>query len=337
MADELTQQTTTTTDSVGTDNTYKAKSYQQTVDDLNTMYNNNQNSINSMYDAQKQSNLANLESAYQNNLSNYQASEQKLNDSYASQANQLAAQYERQRRNNNIQAMGNGLNTGAQSQMALANANAYQSAYGNMMTQKASDLAENQRNIDNLTAQYNISVNEAIANNDYERAAKLFDEYNNNYTRMKDAENTAYNRMAADADMLAQYGDFSGYSNLGYTSEQIQAMQTQWTYNNPLLAYNLGKIDAAKYYSLTGSYPPGYSVASPYSGGGGGYDYTPTPTDTRDQIQKDIDDAKSQGSTAAQISSVLRQTYNLTPSAANKYENYAKGRDANYYVTSGDR
>ena len=76
--------------------------------------------INDLYDAKQQSQLTQLESAYQASRAEAEAARDKLPGQYRQQANDLAAQYERNRRNFNHQAAGNGLNTGSASQAALA-------------------------------------------------------------------------------------------------------------------------------------------------------------------------------------------------------------------------
>ena len=93
------------------------------------------------------------------------------------------------------------------------------------------------------------------------------------------------------AQTLAQYGDFSGYSDL-YGADAARQMSATWEIQNPLLAYNLGRIDAARYQQITGAYPPGYSTGS--SGGGGrsygGYTRIVTPPDETED--KTIDEMR---------------------------------------------
>jgi hypothetical protein len=42
------------------------------------------------------------------------------------------------------------------------------------------------------------------------------------------SDETDYERSLAQAQTLAQYGDFSGYQALGYTDDQIAAMRAYW-------------------------------------------------------------------------------------------------------------
>lgn len=213
--------------------------------------------VNSMYDAQKQSQLAGLESAYNQNLSNAEASRDALGQQYQTRANDLAVQYERQRRNLNEQAAANGLNTGAGSQMQLALGSNYQRDYGGLRTaqQQAVDTAN--RGIDQLKASYQSAVQQAVADNDYQRAQALLAEYKNQYSRQ-----------LQQAQTLASYGDFSAYLNVpGYSQQQVDAMRNTWIAENPGIAYSTGQISADQYYAMTGKWPAGYT--QPGAGNGG--------------------------------------------------------------------
>lgn len=222
--------------------------------------------VNSMYDASKAAQLAKLENAYNQNLSNAQKSYNEIDPAYQQKANDLATQYERNRRNFNIQAAGNGLNTGTASQAALAQNSAFQRDYGNLRVAQQNALNEAQRGIDQLTASYNADVNAYSAQNDYERAQALL-------TQQKEA----YQSQLTLAANLAKYGDFSGYKGI-YTDAQIETMKNNWIASNPDLAYNTGAITADKYRQMTGKWPAGYNP--PSSGGGGGGYYAPKADNT---------------------------------------------------------
>lgn len=86
-----------------------------------------------------------------------------------------------------------------------------------------------------------------------------------------------YNKTVERAETMARLtGDFSGYEALGYSPEQIQALQKAWTVENPALAYQTGMITADEYKAMTGQWPVGYSAPS---SGGGGYYYTAKKTE----------------------------------------------------------
>lgn len=239
----------------------------------------NYDNVNAMYNAQREANLANLESTYQRQLSAAQAARDKLPETYQRQANDLAVQYERNRRNLNEQAAAHGLNTGAGSQQRLSLNSTWNRDYGNLRTAEASAIAEADRGIADLGNEYQTNIRAAVADNDYRRAAALLDEYNTQYTRNLN-----------DAKTKAAYGDFSGYASI-YGQESANAMRNTWISQNPDIAYRTGAIDANRYHTITGNWPAGYSAPSSggggggyYGGGGGGYTHGSTPKTAAQQI-----------------------------------------------------
>lgn len=82
---------------------------------------------------------------------------------------------------------------------------------------------------------------------------------------------------AARAQNMAQYGDFSGYLDLGYSQSQVDAMKKAWIAANPAMAQALGYASAPRY--------------SSYGGGGGG-GITVTTEGLQDAILGDLDGGK---------------------------------------------
>lgn len=163
-------------------------------------------------------------------------------------------QYERNRRNFNQQAAGSGLNTGTASQAVLAQNSTWQRDYGNLRTAEADALAKADQQMAVLETQYKSAVAQAIAENDYNRAKALMDEYGNQESRD-----------ATMAKILAGYGDFSGYAKL-YGDDVANNMAQYWISQNPKLAYDMGRISAEDYARLTGK-SSGGSGGSGSSGG----------------------------------------------------------------------
>jgi len=251
MAD-TTEKTTTTTDTTS-DTTSTTNT--NGLNDYNT---NRIQQINDMYAKQKDSSLSQLKTAYDQNISDLQAAYDKITPQYQNSMNQASAEYERQRRNNNMAAAGNGLNTGAGSQMNLAQAASYQSNQAGLQKQMNESLDEANRNITDTKTKYQNDMATAINNNDYQLAAALLDEYGNQYARQSE-----------QAKAMAEFGDFSGYVGL-WSQDQIDAAAKSWALQNPDLAYNTGKITADEYFGMTGKWPHGYNSGSSSSGGGGG-------------------------------------------------------------------
>ncbi len=222
--------------------------------------------INQIYDAQRKAREEELKAAYDKSMSDYEAARDKIAPEYQKQANDLSVQYERNRQNFNNQAAATGINSGVASQAALARGGEYQRDFGNLRTAEANATAEADRQMANLTAEYQANIRAALADNDYKKAQALLDEYNNGYQR--DLKN---------AQILAEFGDFSGFLNL-YGEDQAKNMEAVWRAQNPELAasldYAAGKIDANQYFQLTGKYPAGYiPPASSGAGGGGSWEY----------------------------------------------------------------
>lgn len=219
---------TTTTDTAATTNTVTSDAYTTA----------RTNAINAMYAAQQAQQEAQLKQAYEQNLSSYQAAQDKISPQYQQQANDLAIQYERNARNFNQQAAATGINSGVGSQAALARAGEYQRDYASLRTSEAEQQAEAERQKALLEAQYKNDVAAALAENDYSKAQALLDEYEN-----------GYNRDVQNAQILASYGDFSGYATL-YGQEQADAMWRLWVAQNPDLAKQTGSITEAQYNNL---------------------------------------------------------------------------------------
>ena len=215
--------------------------------------------LNQLYDSNRDAALGQLESAHNRNMSDAQAAYDKISPAYQASRNEQSAEYERQRRNNNIQAAANGLNTGAGSQMQLAASNVYQTGQTTLQKAENEALDEANRNMLTMKEQYEADVANALAKNDSERAAALLNEYGQQY-----------DRMMSEAKQMAAYGDFSLYTTL-YGDTAAKNMERTWALQNPALAYTLGKISANDYFSMTGKWPNGYDAGGGSSSGGGGY------------------------------------------------------------------
>lgn len=100
---------------------------------------------------------------------------------------------------------------------------------------------------------------------------------------------------AQKAQNMAQYGDFSGYLELGYTQSEIDQMQKAWIAANPELARTLGYVKTPE------------PVYSSYSGSGGGKNNTPSAeqkANGRDLLNEAIQ-LKNGGTPYSQIAKAL--------------------------------
>lgn len=188
--------------------------------------------INSMYDAYGNARRTALQEAGDQALSDAQANRDKIAQQYQTQRNMASVDWERQRRNFMESANMNGLNTGAGGQAQLAMQGRYQQTQNQLGYQQAQAEAEADRQMADIKRQTQAQINEAVAENDYKRAAALLDQYN-----------VMYQRAIEKAQALAQFGNFSGYGTL-YGEDAATQMSNMWYAQNPDLAYEMGLITA---------------------------------------------------------------------------------------------
>lgn len=232
--------------------------------------------IAQMYDAQMAAKQQSMEDAYNQNMTTMQRAKDEIAPTYFNQGNDLATQYERTRRNNNMRADMNGLNTGAASQMDLAQQSNYLDAFGQIRTAQANAERKADQQIADLEVAYKSQVAQALADNDYQKATALLQEYQRRDNAAEEMRRYNQQQAMADAKLRAAYGDFGGFADL-YGQGTANVMQKYWAMNNPDYAYAMGLISASEYEAMTGMAPGGYSSGgssggSYYrrSGGGGG-------------------------------------------------------------------
>ena len=277
MAEEQLNTTKTTTQTISS--TPNVEPYQAAA---LPSYQAQSDAVNNQYDAAINSQKTALENAYNMNKTQMERDMAKIPEAYNNALNNQASAYERQRQAFNERAAGSGIGTGTGSQAALAMNVANQGNMASINKAKADAITDAQNKITDLHTNYQNSVAEAVAKNDYERAVQMLNEYrtqaqsvvqtaqaqaDEDYRAWQsglNANNMQYSRSMEQAEMLSKYGDFSGYENL-YGADTANNMRQAWIASNPDLAYNTGTIDADRYREITGRYPAGYS-----SGGGGG-------------------------------------------------------------------
>lgn len=202
--------------------------------------------IRDMYAANSASQLAALKAAYEQNVMDYNAQDDLISAEAQRQRNQAAAQNELQRMYMNELGIMQGLNTGATGQLALAQSAALQGNLASIGTQEQQALADSALERSKLKVQYSAAVDQAIAQNNYELANALYQEYVRQDTLAQQAaasaqdqanwqaqfdyqkQQDAWTNAAAQAELLAGFGDFSGYKALGYSDAQIAMMQNAW-------------------------------------------------------------------------------------------------------------
>jgi len=212
-------------------------------DTLATRKTETANQINNLYNQQYNANAANLKAAYDQNVANAQAEQAKIAPQYQTQANQLATQYERNRRNANMNAMASGMGTGTALQQQLAMNQQFQNNHANLRGNELQAQAQAGQNIANLGTDYQAKLAAARAEAENKKASAQIDN-----------TNTMNNWYDAQAKLMAGYGDFSAYERL-YGADAVKQMREVWAIQNPEVALGAGLIDRAKYKQITGHDP----------------------------------------------------------------------------------
>lgn len=286
---------------------------------------NANDTINQIYDTQLQSQKDSLNAAMEKSLSEQQAAADKIAPQYQQSANDLATQYERNRMNFNAQALQSGINTGAGSQAELARNSEYQRDFGNLRTSEAEATATAERQMAQTKSDYQLQIQQAIANNDSKRAEALLAQYKEDQTKLEN-----------NAKTLASTGDFSGYYNYytshGYSAADAQKMvdnmRSYWIASNPKTAYGMGMIDLAEYNRIAN---PGKTSGGGYGGGGGGGDGEDAEDKETTSLFSSAYNAKSSGKDAASyIQSLYEQGYSTAElkQAATYYDGIKTGTNS---------
>ena len=206
--------------------------------------------VNKVYDKALENDVSALKASYDQNMIDAEAAKNKIPETYQQQANASAATYEVQKRAFDEAANANGINTGAGSQVKLAMLNQQARNQNDISTAMANASNDIENNILKLKANYQNAIQQATGANEYERAAALLKEYQSEAQSALNAAQKEEERKYAEqmnrAETLAGFGDFSGFSAMGYTPEQIARMQSAWEYQNPRLAEALNPRPAAQ-------------------------------------------------------------------------------------------
>ena len=231
--------------------------------------------VGNVYDTARDAQLLALENQYNMSRAESQRAAEQIPQAYQQQALAAEQQAARDRLAFNEQAAASGLNVGAGSQAQLAQNTALQGNLASIGTARANAEAEAQFQLMQMERQYQNAVSEALANNEYERAAALMQEYQReaqstveaanqrallNFQEQqaaaRSAQETANQQAALDYELrrqnmtdaekraatLAQYGDFSGYGELGYSPAEQAAMKQAWIAQNPDIAAAMGYV-----------------------------------------------------------------------------------------------
>ena len=121
--------------------------------------------------------------------------------------------------------------------------------------------AEIDRAIANLNVQYQADVAAAIGQNDYQKAAALYQDKLDREKQMTQY----YQMLLSEMNTRASYGDFAMMRQI-YGDDAANMAKEVWARQNPDAAYAQGNITAQEYYNITGVYPRGYKGAGSSGG-----------------------------------------------------------------------
>lgn len=208
--------------------------------------------LRQLYAAKKEALEAQLQLAMKQGQSEIDARNEQLANRYEEQRNQLAAQRDIEQMRLGEMGLAQGLNTGAYGQLAAGQSSAYMDAMGGLMSQEQADRAESDRALQQIMNQYN----NALAQGSAQIESDLYDALYQDYLRQQEAAEAARQEQIrqqqymaelqaqqdavarkeaeAKAKVLAGYGNFSGYAALGYTPQEIAAMQAGWNRLHPV-------------------------------------------------------------------------------------------------------
>jgi hypothetical protein len=193
--------------------------------------------VNSTYDAAQQYSLAQLKSAYDSSKAELEAALEKIPATYQAQANTLSAEAEKQKQAFNESASASGLNSGTGSQAALAMANQYQGNLTTIRTAEANAITDAQNELSQLYVDYQNSIAEAVAKNEYEKAAALLEEYKTQAQSIVDVSQAQAN---LDLQIYQQNQSTKQYN----ASQEQQAAETAYSQKQDLISNGWTKIQS---------------------------------------------------------------------------------------------
>lgn len=224
--------------------------------------------INELYDARQKAALAALEAEYQKSTAALDKEAAAIPAYYYEAARQAAGLAAREKQAMNQGFAASGLNTGAAGQAAIAQSNVMQSEQNAIRQAEAQALADIEADRTALALQYQAEIRQAILNNETEKAQALYEEAVrvddslvstalNQASLNAQAQSRQLEALKAQAEMMAGIGDFSGYAALGYSADQIAALEA---------AYQASKTPATVSYGSGGVSSTADTTAMDYDG-----------------------------------------------------------------------
>jgi hypothetical protein len=184
-----------------------------------------------VFDAATEAQIQALDAAYQTNLNTLDWAEEAIPGQYRTARNAAAAQSAIGKQSFNEYAAAAGLNSGAGGQAALAQSNVLHGNLSNISQAESDALSDLDLQRTQLMTAYENDIAQAIADGKFAEAEALYD------SNVR-ADEAAYNQKILEQNqqsinlglyqILANMGNFSWLSALGYTDEEIAAIEAQF-------------------------------------------------------------------------------------------------------------
>lgn len=271
----------------------------------------------------------------------------KLNEQYQGTNQELYRNYMNSQKNIGQQLAANGYTGGLAESSRIGLDASYQNALNANQQALANDTAT-------LNAAYTNAQYQSQAAADQANANALQNLYSNQAALQQNQYAEAQQNLQNQATTMAAAGDFSGYLNLGYSQDQVDAMTRMWLAENP--TYKSAWIAAhpvdAKRLGLVGGSSSGYGNGSGNgsgSGDGTGDGKTDGKTDGTGAKDKSIEEkyVDAQKEAGATVKEIVNQakidlqekkidgvTYNNIVSAANGHRVNTDGTTTMFNGTS---
>lgn len=208
--------------------------------------------LRDLYAAKQEAAVAQLDAAYRKNMAELDAAGEQIAPVYQASRSAAAASSEREKRGFAEYAAANGLGSGAAGQAELARSVTLQSSLGDLDRAEANAYADLETNRAQVASEYRAAIASARAEGNEQLASALYQEavrvdeslqktardqaglnyqaYTTNYNAQQDRQERAdaqakseYDRQMETAQLLAKYGDFSGYAALGIDTTKMKA------------------------------------------------------------------------------------------------------------------
>jgi hypothetical protein len=217
--------------------------------------------LEQMYAAALAAQMAQLKSSYDQNISELDASKGKVDDTYTEQKRQTTGTNAQQAANWREMANAYGLNSGAVGQAALAQNNQLQSNLNTLESAQAAAQAEIERQRTLLGQQYQLQINQAMSENNFNKAQALYQEAVRADEALRQEQQFQANLALQYAQMAQQQSQFDAEMALSMAKAAGSASKSGGSGTSNLLYIPAeGADESERFYQL---YRDAYNAPNP--------------------------------------------------------------------------